>query len=195
MPLEMRGMKHLLAALLVLLLLCCAASAAGVIRRKLASSSINTYVLIEFLQDNIAHVEYGAGTGPGSLDTPIYTTPMVAKTQFEGPSQFSEKEGNTFDTATMTLRVDMNSLCASFFYKGSDNNYDVTVMCPKNFASAATVKNVTLTKRNTQAIYGLGEQFWTGGVANGDWVGRVRTPGCGYYGNDMCGYQYVFFIF
>ncbi|MFC7715702.1 TIM-barrel domain-containing protein [Nonomuraea recticatena] len=53
---------------------------------------------------------------------------------------------------------------------------------PRNLSQAW--KGLTITKGSIQNAYGLGEQFFMGGSADGDWVGRSRTPG-GQYGNAM----------
>lgn len=173
--------------LLFCLLVPCIYSAqhTAIVRRKYSSE--NNYLIVELLQDHLAHFEYGTGSGP-KVDDPISTTPMVARTQYPGPVEFSE-QGSVLTTGDFTITIAPSTLCATFVNRKL--NYQVTTICPSSPFHQATFKNLTIAKASAQAVYGLGEQFFAGGETNGDYVGRIRTPGCGYYGNDMCGYQYV----
>src|SRR5271157_4575125 len=61
---------------------------AGVQRVKFTSG--NNYLIVEFLNDDLAHFELsalGPGPDPGS---PIFNTPQVFKKDYAGPSSFAQ---------------------------------------------------------------------------------------------------------
>ncbi len=150
--------------------------AAGVQRVLFQAGGIS--LLIELLDDDLAHFELSAaGADPTKA---IFTTPMVAKTDYAGPSSFTQT-GNTLETAELRLAVNPTTLCVS----ATDlvRNASLTTLCPLNFSLAT--KGFTLTPGQMQHVYGLGEQFIQAETMDGDWTGRVRAPGD--YGNVMSG--------
>lgn len=132
------------------------------------------YLLVEVLDDDLFHFELSAGTGPNP-DQPLYTTPMVYKTDYPGATRFTRSgpEGNTLETADVKVVVDTRRLCVTITDKTKD--VELTTICPKNLTQ--TWKGLTLRSHRMQHVYGLGEQFLTPGSPDGDWVGRVRSPG------------------
>lgn len=152
---------------------------AAVQRVKFTSGS--SYLIVEFLDDDLVHFELSAlGPGPGT-GSPIFTTAQVAKTNYSGPSSFSQS-GNVLTTAAMRVEVNSTTLCASVYDTTRSPNLLLQTTCPLNLSQAW--KGLTFTKESMQNAYGLGEQFFMGGSADGDWDGRVRSPG-GFYGNAM----------
>jgi alpha-glucosidase len=152
---------------------------AAVQRVKFTSGS--SYLIVEFLDDDLVHFELSAlGPGPGT-GSPIFTTAQVAKTNYSGPSSFSQS-GSVLTTAAMRVEVNSTSLCASVYDTTRTPNLLLQTACPLNLSQAW--KGLTFTKEGMQNAYGLGEQFFMGGSADGDWDGRVRSPG-GNFGNAM----------
>jgi len=159
---------------------------AGVQRVKFTSG--NNYLILEFLNDDLAHFELSAlGPGPDP-SSPLFTTPQVFKTDYAGPSSFTQSGvgGNILDTADMTVAVDTGSLCVTVTDK--TKSLVLTTLCPLNPAQAW--KGLTITPGGMQNVYGLGEQFIQWGNPNGDWTlsgRRQRTPGDNF-GNQMIGF-------
>ncbi|WP_394829920.1 TIM-barrel domain-containing protein [Pendulispora albinea] len=137
------------------------------------------YLIVEVLDDDLVHFELSAkGAGPGA-GAPLFTSPMVAKTDYAGPTSFV-REGNTLRTPELEVAVDAATLCTTVTdrLRGARLN----TICPRNLAQ--DWKGLTLTPGETQNAYGLGQEFVDGSTADGDWVGRVRSPG-GNDGNAM----------
>jgi len=152
---------------------------AAVQRAKFTSG--NNYLIVEFLDNDLVHFELSAlGPGPGT-GSPIFTTPQVSKTNYTGPTSFSQS-GNTLETPDIRVVVDSTSLCVTTTDKTRSPQLQLNQICPLNLAQAW--KGLTITKEGMQNVYGLGEQFFMGGSADGDWDGRVRSPG-GNFGNAM----------
>lgn len=143
----------------------------GVARAEFTSGG--SYLIVEFLDDDLVHFELAAGPSPGT-DDPIYTTAQVDKIDYTGPTSFTQT-GNTLTTADMRIDVNATTLCADIY--DTTHNPDVLLhtVCPVNLTQ--TWKGLSFTKEGMGNAYGLGEQFFTGGSSDGDWVGRVRTPG------------------
>ncbi|NUR86736.1 MAG: glycoside hydrolase family 31, partial [Nonomuraea sp.] len=169
----MRRVLLLLASLLLPLLVALPAQAAV---QRVQFTSGSAYLIVEFLDDDLVHFELANGTSPGT-GSPLYTTAQVAKKDYTGPTSFNQS-GNTLTTAAMKVDVAPTTLCVTV----SDPTRQLYQACPRNLTQAW--KGLAITKGSLQNAYGLGEQFFTGGSADGDWVGRDRTPG-GTYGNAM----------
>ncbi|MGR6920168.1 TIM-barrel domain-containing protein [[Actinomadura] parvosata] len=164
----------LLAALSLPLLV--APFATGTAIQRVQFTNGSAYLVVEFLDDDLVHFELAGGTSPGT-GAPLFTTPQVAKTDYAGPSSFHQT-GSLLTTAAMQVEVTPGTLCV----KVSDPVRPLYEACPRNLAQPW--KGLTITKGAIENAYGLGEQFFTGGNADGDWVGRTRSPG-GPYGNAM----------
>ncbi|MBE1557806.1 TIM-barrel domain-containing protein [Nonomuraea africana] len=169
----MRRAFVMLIALVIPLLVALPAQAAV---QRVQFTSGSTYLIAEFLDDDLVHFELANGTSPGT-GAALFTTPQVAKKDYTGPTSFNQS-GNTLTTASMKVEVTAGTLCV----KVSDPTRLLYEACPRNLSQAW--KGLTITKGSIQNAYGLGEQFFMGGSADGDWVGRTRTPG-GQYGNAM----------
>ena len=129
----------------------------------------------EVLDDQIFHFEYStldAATNPQT--TRIKTTPFIRRLPTDGPGAFSTS-GHSFQTARTQVQVDPVTLCYTVY--DSFRKQMLTRVCPVDHG-------LTLDQLKMQNVYGLGEQFRTPGDANGDWLGKVRTPGC-KYGNSL----------
>ncbi|MFD0475699.1 hypothetical protein ACFQ0B_51400 [Nonomuraea thailandensis] len=170
------AMKRSLVLLTALFLPLLVAPPAQAAVQRVQFTSGSTYLIVELLDDDLVHFELASGTSPGT-GSPLFTTPQVARTDYPGPSGFSQS-GNTLTTAAMKVEVTTGTLCV----KVSDPARLLYEACPRNLTQAW--KGLTITKGSMQHAYGLGEQFFTGGSADGDWVGRTRSPG-GPYGNAM----------
>jgi alpha-glucosidase len=159
---------------------------AAVPRVKYQSGS--SYLIVEVLNDDLIHFELSAlGPGPDSTN-PIFTTPQVFKTDYAGPSSFTQSGpgGNKLDTPHVTVAVDTSSLCLTATDKV--RTLVLTTICPSNLAQAT--KGLTITPGAMQHVYGLGEQFIQSGNPNGDWTAsghQQRTPGDNF-GNQMPGF-------
>lgn len=153
--------------------------AAAAVQRTVFTAGGN-YLVVEFLDDDLVHFETGVGAGPGA-GSPIGTTPQVDKTDYPGPSTFSQT-GNVVSTAGMKVSVDATTLCATVHDTTRTPELLLHTQCPRNLGS--DWKGLSFTKSSMQNAYGLGEQFFMGGSADGDLVGRQRTAG-GSYGNAM----------
>jgi alpha-glucosidase len=155
------------------------AAAAGVQRAQFTSGA--SYLVVEFLDDDLAHFELSAIASPPGTTTPVFTTDQVAKTDYDGPSSFS-RSGDVFTTADMSVAVDAATLCATVTDTTRTPAILLHTVCPRNLSQGW--KGLTVSKESMENAYGLGAQFFAGGSADGDWVGRTRTPG-GQYGNSM----------
>lgn len=149
----------------------------GVYRATFAGA--DGYLTIEVLDDDLAHFELSL-TEPNRSS--IWTSPMIAKTDYDGPSALSLPEPNIIETPEMRLVVDTERLCI----KVTDLTRDqlLTVTCPLTDA----LDGLTLSQVETTDIYGLGEQFPQHGTINQNWMGQRRTSPSGY-GNVMSGFE------
>ncbi|MEW9550216.1 TIM-barrel domain-containing protein [Nonomuraea sp. NPDC050783] len=173
----MRGSLLVLAALLVPVApLALVSSSAQAAVRRVEFTSGPAYLVVEFLDDDLVHFELAQGPPPGT-GTPIPVTPQVARTDYPGPESFTQA-GATMTTSAMKVEVAAGTLCV----KVSDPARLLYEACPRNLSQAW--KGLTIAKGAMRNAYGLGEQFFMGGSADGDWVGRVRGPG-GPFGNAM----------
>src|SRR5690606_5207649 len=98
-----------------------------------------------------------------------------------GPTSFSQV-GGVLTTPGMRVEVNTTTLCATIYDTARSPELLLTTACPRNLDQAW--KGVTFTKSSMQNANGLGEQFFMGGRADGDWVGGTRSPG-GNFGNAM----------
>lgn len=143
-------------------------------------TSGSQYLIVEVLDDDLVHFELSANPSPGT-DNPIFTTSQIDKIDYAGPSSFTQS-GNTLTTSDMRIVVNGTTLCADVYDTTPSPDLLLHTVCPRNLTSAW--KGLSFTKGSMQNAYGLGAQFFTGGSADGDWVGRTRTPGS-TYGNAM----------
>ncbi len=145
----------------------------------------NRYLVVELLKDGLIHFELSAvGTGPDTASS-LYTSPMVLKTDYPGPSSFTSM-GNSLETAEIRVDVDPVTLCSSLLDK--IRNHPLTTICPVDLEK--DWKGLDLVKGGITGVYGLGQQFKKLGSADGDWLqhkvreeqpaGQAQTHGNGF---------------
>ncbi len=137
------------------------------------------YLLVEALRDDVLHLEIGAGAGDTGAG--IYTTPMVAKTDFAGPSHFVADERHV-ETASLSAVVDGN-LCVKV--RDLRRQVDLQTVCPDRLGDAW--KGLTIDSPATRNVYGLG-QYFAEENTDGDWLGRVWDPLSDGYGARLRGF-------
>ncbi|HET8656762.1 MAG TPA: TIM-barrel domain-containing protein [Longimicrobiaceae bacterium] len=167
-------------AAVIVLLLALAAPAQAQVRR-VAFHAPGKYLVVEALDDDLLHFEYGRGQGPGE-SAPLGTSPMIYRTDYAGPTRFSASASGV-ETPEIRVAVQPSTLC--FTATDLTRQAELTTVCPWGLDQAE--KGLTFTRGRTRNVYGLGEQFTTLGESDGDWMGRERTPG-DEYGNKMVGY-------
>jgi alpha-glucosidase (family GH31 glycosyl hydrolase) len=159
----------------------CAPAGAQVQRKKFTTSS--AYLVVEVLDDDLVHFELAAGSGPPAAQ-PIYTSPMVLRTDYPGPSSFSAGS-NQLETAALRIEVDPASLAVTVRDKAHANAV-LTLIRPAQLNIA--FKQLEIEQGAMQNVYGLGQQFIKEGVADGDWKAHgVRRSGP--FGNTFEGFQ------
>lgn len=142
----------------------------------------NNYLIVEFLDDDLVHFEVSAsGPGPG-LDHTLYTTPMIFKTNYSGPTSFSDDGNGNLETNEIKVEVEQTSLCVTLTDKSKAPDLLLSTICPFNLDQAW--KGISFTPESFTHAYGLGQEFITVGSSEGDWVGRLRSPG-GDMGNAL----------
>jgi len=152
------------------------------------------YLVVEVLDDDMIHFEYGKGLGPGT-NKPIKTTDMVCnkedevpsvvcKSDFSGPTEFSEKRSGVIETKEIRLEIDKSNLFATIIDK-TKNNLRLTTIRPLNLHQ--DWKGLVFTRSRELDVYGLGQQFVEPGNSDIDWDGRVREGGP--FGNVMASFN------
>jgi len=167
-----------MAALLVLLLIQAFSPqvpGAAAQARRFKYASQQGYLIVEFLDDDLVHLELsGQAPGPG-VDDPIPTTPMIAKADYPGPSRLIDDGEGTLETPEMRVQVNEKTLCTTLTDLTANPPLTLTTLCPRDLDRDQ--KGISLTPESFTHAYGLGQQFITPQSSEGDWVGRVRTPG------------------
>lgn len=106
---------------------------------------------------------------------------MVAKIDYRGPRALRDDRKGRIETGEMCVVVDPVTLTSAVHDSARGPNA-LTLIRPVELSADQTV--LTIAPGPMQHVYGLGEQFVAPGEPNGDWVGRVRTPG-NEFGNDL----------
>ncbi|MCA9929698.1 MAG: hypothetical protein KC419_14525, partial [Anaerolineales bacterium] len=150
---------------------------------RLTFTAGDAYLRVEILDDDLVHFESGSGSVPD--DAPIATTPMVQKTDYAGPTEFTDDGNGTLTTAVLQLTVDPNSLCSTVTDLTKDEPLVLTAVCPQDLDQRK--KSLVIDPASMQHVYGLGEKFREPGEPNGDWVGSERD--IGIFGNEMEGFS------
>ena len=157
-----------------------ALAAGSVERRRFVSTA--GYLVVEILDDDLAHFEASAVGGPPSLAQPLYTSPMVVKTDYAGPSSFTDG-GLTLETPAMRLVVDSTSLCVRVEDRTRGNAH-LSTTCPVNMDKP--FKGIDLDPSGMTQVYGLGQQFkasqgpdcrFVQTSADGDWIAHGVREG------------------
>ena len=143
------------------------------------------YLIVEFLDDDLLHIELSGVETQTDLSQPIHTTPMVAKKDYPGPSQLKFDGKNVFETTDLKVQVEPDTLCLTAWDITHQPALTLTTLCPFNLGIKG--QGVSLTPESFTNVYGLGEQFLSP-TSQGDWVGRIRKPGS-VMGNAMVGWD------
>jgi alpha-glucosidase len=151
--------------------------------KRVKHASQGTYLIIEVLDNDLVHLEYGKGMGP-VVTNPVGVSPMVSKTDYTGPSSFTLTSAEIMETPDIRLEIDKNSLAVSLFDKNAGNAY-LTTITPMNLGQPW--KGISGTRTAELDVYGLGQQFVAPGVSDIDWDGRVREGGD--FGNVMASFN------
>jgi alpha-glucosidase len=158
--------------------------------KRLKFQADGNYLVVEALEDDLFHFEYGTGVGPdtsvsientdmvcsGSDNVP----PGVCKIEFKGPTQFGDNQRGTLQTKDVRLLINTSKLLVTVTDK-TKNNVQLTTIGPLKFRQGT--KGLMLTRSGQLDVYGLGEQFVEPGKSDINWDGRVREGG--EFGNVM----------
>jgi alpha-glucosidase (family GH31 glycosyl hydrolase) len=144
-------------------------------------SSQGNYLILEVLDNDLVHFEYGRGSGP-EIANQLQISPMVKKNDYSGPTNISISQ-DVVETPNLKMTIDKNSLSVSFYDKGT--NAYLTTVTPANLDQP--FKGISCTRTASLDVYGLGQQFLTPGISDIDWDGRVREGGP--FGNIMAGFN------
>jgi alpha-glucosidase len=140
---------------------------AKVERARFANS--NGYLIVEVLSDGVIHFEASTGQVPAQ-DHPLYTSPMVAKIDYDGPTGATFNRRDTIiETAAVRLRVDPGNLCVTAWDRAKGDAY-LTTFCPVDLGNLANPKGLNIDPGGITQVYGLGQQFKKPGSADGDWL-------------------------
>ena len=113
------------------------------------------YLVVEFLDDDLVHFELSA-LGPGPyLNQQLYTTPMVIKTNYTGPSSFTNDGNGILETPEIRVQVNPNNLCVTVTDKSKYPNLSLSTICPLNLDQPW--KGITFTPESFTHAYGLGQ--------------------------------------
>jgi alpha-glucosidase (family GH31 glycosyl hydrolase) len=162
-------------------------AAADVERRQFTGPA--GYLVIEVLDDDLVHFEASAVGSPPSLTQPLYTSPMVLKTDYSGPSAFTDG-GLTLETPAMRLIVQPGSLCVRIEDKARADTH-LTTICPLDLNQA--FKAISLDTAGMTHAYGLGQEFkgeqgadchFVKTSADGDWTAHGVREGMTVQGLD-----------
>ena len=142
------------------------------------------YLVVEVLDDDLLHLEYGHGNTPATGD-PIEVTAMIAKTDYAGPSSVSfDAEHGVVETPDLRLSVDPGTLAATLVDR-TKNDVVLTTLTPFGLDQAR--KGLEAIVIGPIDIYGLGQQFMEPGNPDIDWEDRVREGS--QFGNVMAGFN------
>ena len=140
-------------------------------------------LVVEVLDDDLLHLEFSAGGA--SPNQPIYTSPMILKTDYGGPSAVSVA-GGTIETPALRATVEHATLCLRLEDRELGDAH-LTTICP--VALGGAWKGVDIAPASTQAVYGLGQEFKRLGSADGDWLALGVREGVGALGNGFVGFD------
>ena len=181
----MRAISGKLLSFVVVALLVPGLALAAVERRKFTAPG--GYLIVEVLDDDLIHFEASAvGAGPRTNQA-LYTSPMVLRTDYGGPSTFVDS-GTVLETADIRIEVDAANLCVKVRDK-TRGNVDLTTFCPVGLDRVHTPKGLNIDPAGIKHVYGLGQQFKKQGSADGDWIEHGVREGLNNLGNGFQGFQ------
>lgn len=141
------------------------------------------YLVVEVLDDDLIHVEYGRGAGPATGQA-LATSPMISKQDYAGATTFTDNGGGVLETNDIRLQINPANLFMTVIDK-TKNNLQLTTLSPVNLEQNR--KALEATYSGELDIYGLGQQFVEPGNSDLDWEKRVREGG--EFGNVMAGFN------
>lgn len=152
------------------------------------------YLVVEVLSDDLVHLEYGTGAGPGT-DHPIATSDMVCRaedqlpatvcqTVHEGPTSFANDGAGHLETPELRLQVDPATLLVTLIDR-SKHDLLLTTLRPESLNQPG--KALVGTRTADLDVYGLGQEFLEPGNPDLEWDGRIRQGGP--FGNVMAGFN------
>jgi alpha-glucosidase len=155
--------------------------ASGAVERRQFTAAAG-YLVIEVLDDDLVHFEASAVGSAPSLAQPLFTSPMVLKRDYPGPSAFVDG-GRTLETPAIRLVVDPASLCVRVEDR-TQGNAHLTTICPVELDRG--FKGLDLDPTSMTHVYGLGQELkavrgpdchvvQTG--ADGDWLAHGVREG------------------
>jgi alpha-glucosidase (family GH31 glycosyl hydrolase) len=139
-------------------------------------------LIVEVLDDDLLHLEFsamGAGADPSQR---IPVSPMVAKVDYSGPTRLTDAGIGVVETAVLRVQVDATTLCATVTDTSKDPELLLSTLCPRWIAAGGV--GLSIAQHSFTHVYGLGQQFLMPDSPDGDWSGRIRTPG-NSHGNAM----------
>lgn len=139
---------------------------------------------VEILDDDLAHFQLGDATDD---ELGIWTTPMVDKTNYTGPTAVNVIALNVIETPEMRLEIDESALCVTVTDISREPELTLTTLCPLATESGES-SGLTFTQEGTTDLYGLGEQFLRRGGINGNWFGKRRSF-LNVYGNELTSFN------
>lgn len=137
-------------------------------------------LVLEFLKDDLVHAEVRVGSLGDRASHPIWTSPMVQKTDYSGPKVF-QNGGDRFETSALRVSVQRETLCVTTYDLSQQK--ELNTLCP--FDLDQSWKGLALDSPGITQAYGLGQNFTNPGTANGDLIGRVWDAGFDSPGNQL----------
>lgn len=142
----------------------------GIYRTTFNSETTGLYLTLEILDDDLAHFELSPGL-PASET--IWTSPMIAKTDYTGPSALEFPGENAIATPEMLIQLDTAQLCVTVTDR--IRQIALTTICPQQDDEALI--GLTFTQEGTTDVYGLGEHFRPQAAPDGNLMdSSVRMP-------------------
>ena len=146
----------------------------------------SNYLVVEVLDDDLVHFEAAPGTGPAAAG-PLYTSPMVLKTDYPGPGTF-QRSGTRMETADLRVEVNPANLCVAAWDRRRNDAY-LTTVCPVALGNVDTPKGIDIDPAGVTQVYGLGQEFKQLGSADGDWLAHGVRQGIHPFGNGFPGFD------
>ncbi|MCG8406395.1 MAG: DUF5110 domain-containing protein [Phycisphaerales bacterium] len=144
------------------------------------------YLTVEVLDDDLIHFELTERAPNAEGPSRIYTTPMVFKTDYNGPSVIRDDGDGTLETRDVRVEVNQATLSVAVTDKSGPSDVRLTTLSPLDVEGDK--QGLAIARHQMQHAYGLGEQFGAPGEPNGNWVGRLRAPG-NEFGNKLVNFE------
>lgn len=134
------------------------------------------------LRDDILHFEFTERAGDPDRPRQMRTTPMVARRDWPGPVAFERVDPGTLRTGELQVSLNPRTLSLTVIDRTRAAPLELITLQP--ICLSPNGCELSIRTDCDQNVYGLGEQFDRPGEPNGDWIGRVRSPG-NVWGNAM----------